>query len=55
LNPWTRAEPGLARPGNDQRPGPIRNGEAGNVALDLLGLPPVQGSTLNGAHDLRVR
>ncbi len=53
-NRATRADPGLGRP----RPGdaglpPVRNGDAGNLCLDLLGFPPIPGSTVNAAQDLR--
>lgn len=33
---------------------PVRNAAAGNLALHLLGLPPIPGSEHDAAHDLRV-
>ena len=54
LNPTTRANPGTARPGYDTAPQPVRNGEAGNVSLKLLGLGPIPGSTIGAAQDLAV-
>ncbi|MCY2961738.1 MAG: alkaline phosphatase family protein [Planctomycetota bacterium] len=53
-NPATRRDPGLGRP----RPGdgnlpPVRNADAGNLCLDLLGMPAIPGSTVNAAQDLR--
>jgi len=52
-NNGVRLDPGLGRP----RPGdgvpPVRNSDAGNLALDLLGMPPIPGSTVNAAQDLR--
>jgi hypothetical protein len=52
LNPGNRLDPGTGRPTYSAPVQPIRNGEAANVALQLLGLPPVPGSTLNPAQDL---
>jgi hypothetical protein len=53
-NTASRARPG----GADPRPGapgppPIRSADAANLALDLLGLPPLPGATVNAAQDLR--
>lgn len=55
LNPETRRDPSLGRPDSAGARQPIRNGEAGNVALALLGLPPVPGSTIGAREPLRVR
>jgi hypothetical protein len=43
----TRRDPGKARPDYAHSPPPIRNGDAANLALELLGLPPVPGSPLH--------
>ena len=55
LNPATRANPGGEIPSASASPQPIRNGDAANLALDLLGLPPVPGSSSNRAQDLSVQ
>ncbi len=52
LNPSTRSDPGRSIPGYNAPLQPVRNGDAANVALDLLGLPAVPGSTINAAQDL---
>ncbi|MCC6907750.1 MAG: alkaline phosphatase family protein [Phycisphaerales bacterium] len=60
INAETRRDPGSGRPGSAEdkaarRLQPIRNGDAGNLALALLGLPPAPGSTINAQQDLRVQ
>ncbi len=51
LNPFNRQNPGAAwLPCSG--PAPIRNGETGNLALDLLGLPRIPGSVIDAAQDL---
>lgn len=52
VNSTSRLNPGTGRPSYSAAIQPIRNGEAANVSLMLLGLPPVPGSTLNAAQDL---
>jgi len=54
LNTQSRRNPGLARPDYAASPQPIRNGGTSNLALSLLGLPPIPGSTINDAQDLAV-
>jgi hypothetical protein len=52
INPASRLDPGTNRPPYSDPVQPIRNGEAANVCLKLLGLPPVPGSTIGTAQDL---
>jgi len=52
LNPTSRLNPGTGRPNYSASLQPIRNGEAANVALKLLGLGPVPGSTIDTNQDL---
>lgn len=54
LNPTTRLDPGTGRPSYNATAQPIRNGDTANLALDLLGLVPVEGSTINALQDLAV-
>ena len=53
LNP-DYADPGDAQPGYGGAQ-PVRNAAVANLALDLLGLPPVPGSEVDPAQDLDVR
>lgn len=48
-------DPGTGRPGSDAPLQPVRNGAAANLALSLLDLPPVPGSTVNREGQLQVR
>lgn len=55
INPTTRQNPGKAAPryDDDSLP-PIRNGDAGNLALKLLDLPAIENSTINAKQDLQI-
>jgi hypothetical protein len=52
LNPTSRLNPGTSRPAYTSPVQPVRNGEAANVSLTLLGLGPVPGSTINNMQNL---
>jgi hypothetical protein len=54
FNAASRTSPGEGRPDYTASRQPVRNGEVGNLALALLGLPPIPGSTINAKQDLRV-
>jgi hypothetical protein len=43
-----RRDPGIAQPEYTAPGQPVRNGDAANVALGVLGLPPVPGSLMKG-------
>jgi hypothetical protein len=54
LNPGVRTDPGTSRPTYAAAGQPIRNGDAANLELKLLGLGPVPGSTINFNQALAV-
>ena len=55
INLASRKDPGKQNPPYDaEEAPPIRNGDAGNLALKLLGLPAIEGSTINAAQDLEI-
>ena len=53
LNP-TYADPGRRRTGYEKAAQPVRNGDVGNLVLDVLGLPPIPHSELDFDQDLEV-
>lgn len=53
INPDTVANPGRQQPAYDADLPPVRNGDAANFVLDLLGLPPVPGSEFNKDQHLK--
>lgn len=55
LNTATRQEPGENRPDYSDLKQPVRNGDVGNLALSLLGLPSIPGSMIDVKQDLRVK
>jgi hypothetical protein len=50
----TRRNPGTGHPLHTDPVQPIRNGDGANLALKLLGLGPVPGSTINVRQDLQI-
>lgn len=49
-NPNTTVDPGSSHPYNNDEFQPIRNGDAANLVLELLGLPNVPGSSINNLN-----
>lgn len=54
MNAGTRLDPGTGRPQYEDAGQPIRNGDTANLAMKMLGLGAVPGSTINAAQDLNV-
>ena len=52
INAATRLDPGTARAAYADALQPLRNGDLANLGLNLLGLGPVPGSTINRRQDL---
>ena len=56
INPSSRKDPADKNPKYESEGlQPIRNGDAGNLAMSLLGLPAIDGSTINSKQDLKVK
>lgn len=54
LNPTSRSAPAASANPPYTGPQPVRNGDAANLALSLLGLGPVPDSTIDSAQDLKL-
>jgi hypothetical protein len=54
LNRETRRDPERRHIDNDAELQPIRSADAGNLALQLLGMPTIEGSVFNAKQDLRL-
>jgi len=54
LNQTTRLNPGTGRPPYTDPVQPIRNGEVANLALKILGVASIPGSTINASQDLSI-
>jgi len=55
MNEGTRQDPASENLEYSSPGQPIRNGDAANLILSLLDLPPVPGSTINHGQDLKIR
>jgi type I phosphodiesterase/nucleotide pyrophosphatase len=55
LNPLGRRDPSIGMPSYEAWPPPVRNLDAGNAALSLLGIKPLVGSNVNAGQELAVR
>jgi predicted AlkP superfamily pyrophosphatase or phosphodiesterase len=55
LNPLGRRDPSIGMPDYAAWPPPVRNLDAGNTALSLLGITPLVGSNVNAGQELAVR